>query len=585
MSDYTPLPGDRSPYKTNIAGVPHADDWDDGDSHHAPITLGSGGDSALSLDGQELTLADVLTPTEHTAIGNGSPHHAPITLADGSSGSLIGQELDLTGLVEHPIILETLSILTISSGSCTVSKDYHIIAAESGTTDDLVTINGGVDRQVLAIQADAGDTITVKHGTGNVYLNGEADFDLSGDKSLLLFYDGTNWSDLGAGGSSGVLVDHDHSGDVGDGGTFDAANLTSGSASVGDVLTSDGVGGAAWEASAAGIDPYDLDPEANGVADPGTSGSYSRGDHVHTSGSGDGDMTKAVYDIDANGVIDIAAGGTGATTAQAAIDALTNVSAATNEHVLTKDTTTGSAIFKEAASGSGDSTYTDAYASRPAASNDGDLFFPNDSFYVQRDTGAAWASWGPIFPLTPLVNDDFAWVNQGDATVSVVNGGVYLEKPAATGQSLRIRKKAVPSTPYTIDVLMIPTRAPVQVAEWGIGWRQSSDGKLAVLMFQTSVTPNVTVYSGKFTNETTWSAVYPSATLALTSWNVPPIFWRIEDNATNRIISYSWDGIHFMPWHSIGRTDFLTADEVIFYVCPNHATNKIGLNILSWKEA
>jgi len=41
--------------------------------------------------------------------------------------------------------------------------------------------------------------------------------------------------------------DHDHSGDAGDGGTFDAANLTSGASTDGQVLTSDGAGGAAWE--------------------------------------------------------------------------------------------------------------------------------------------------------------------------------------------------------------------------------------------------------------------------------------------------------------------------------------------------
>lgn len=48
----------------------------------------------------------------------------------------------------------------------------------------------------------------------------------------------------------------------------------------------------------------------------------------------------------------IADGGTGQSTAQAAIDALTNVVAATNEHVLTKDTATGNAIFKASAGGS-----------------------------------------------------------------------------------------------------------------------------------------------------------------------------------------------------------------------------------------
>ncbi|KKL20422.1 hypothetical protein LCGC14_2455620, partial [marine sediment metagenome] len=45
-------------------------------------------------------------------------------------------------------------------------------------------------------------------------------------------------------------------------------------------------------------------------------------------------------------------GGTGQTTAQAAIDSLSAVSGATNEHVLTKDTASGNAIWKVAASGS-----------------------------------------------------------------------------------------------------------------------------------------------------------------------------------------------------------------------------------------
>lgn len=53
--------------------------------------------------------------------------------------------------------------------------------------------------------------------------------------------------------------------------------------------------------------------------------------------------------------IPITAGGTGQSTAQAAIDALTQVSGATNEHVLTKDTATGNAIWK-AAQGAGSGT-------------------------------------------------------------------------------------------------------------------------------------------------------------------------------------------------------------------------------------
>ena len=67
-------------------------------AHHDPVTLGAGSDAALALVGQELTLADVLTPTEHTAIGDSAPHHAAVTLGAGNDPALalLGQELTLT---------------------------------------------------------------------------------------------------------------------------------------------------------------------------------------------------------------------------------------------------------------------------------------------------------------------------------------------------------------------------------------------------------------------------------------------------------------------------------------------------------
>jgi len=75
--------------------------------------------------------------------------------------------------------------------------------------------------------------------------------------------------------------------------------------------------------------------------------------------------------------IAIADGGTGQGTAQAAIDALTAVGVATNEHVLTKDTTTGNAIWKAATGGSDAFTVkVDAEATAGyigAASSDGVL--------------------------------------------------------------------------------------------------------------------------------------------------------------------------------------------------------------------
>ena len=87
-------------------------------------------------------------------------------------------------------------------------------------------------------------------------------------------------------------------------------------------------------------------------------------------------------------------GGTGQSTAQAAINALTAVAGATNEHVLTKDTVTGNAIWKAATGGSDAFTVkVDAGATAGyigAASNDGVL---------RTDAGLSYADGGDYVTL------------------------------------------------------------------------------------------------------------------------------------------------------------------------------------------
>lgn len=102
--------------------------------------------------------------------------------------------------------------LEISGGAITITQSKHIIAAQTGTADELDTINiaasliisaaGNTYQPMLFIQADTGDTITVKHTTGggtNISLSGGIDFTLSGEKQLFLFYNGTFWTDAGTG--------------------------------------------------------------------------------------------------------------------------------------------------------------------------------------------------------------------------------------------------------------------------------------------------------------------------------------------------------------------------------------------------
>lgn len=95
---------------------------------------------------------------------------------------------------ERRLLHEVGPVLFVASDSITVTRSYHPISPESGNTDDLVTINGGVDGMRLIIRpTSSAHVITVKR-TGNIRLDGGTDKVLSGSLSTLeLMYRGTLW--------------------------------------------------------------------------------------------------------------------------------------------------------------------------------------------------------------------------------------------------------------------------------------------------------------------------------------------------------------------------------------------------------
>lgn len=234
---------------------------------------------------------------------------------------------------------------------------------------------------------------------------------------------------------------------------------------------------------------------------------------------------------------------------------------------------------------------TDTFANL-AALQAGRVLFPSNGFSLYRDTGSLLVPWGPSFQFTEPISGDFAWVNQGSATVSTTNGGIYLEDltSASSQYQHRIRKKTAPSTPYTI------TMAFLYNADWftptgsdgcwfGAVFRQSSDGLLHLFQIKsdqaTASVPAFVLSSSKWVSAANnFSAYYDYAYVHMMG---RPVIWlRIADNGTNRICSTSSDGQNWIVQHSIGRTNYLTADEVGFSICPYAAA--CGMTLLSWKE-
>lgn len=97
---------------------------------------------------------------------------------------------------DKSVAFSGVSKAVISSGAITAFLEFHVVAAESGTTDDLTTINNGTQGKIITLRAQSTDTITVKDG-GTLKING--DFAMGGggyDSITLLCSDGTNWVEL-----------------------------------------------------------------------------------------------------------------------------------------------------------------------------------------------------------------------------------------------------------------------------------------------------------------------------------------------------------------------------------------------------
>lgn len=197
-------------------------------------------------------------------------------------------------------------------------------------------------------------------------------------------------------------------------------------------------------------------------------------------------------------------------------------------------------------------------------------------------TSGTIALGAPIHPdFTTPVDGDFAWINQGTASITVnASGGIYLFAPNATGNNLRVRKKASPATPYTVTAVMLPAMFGVASPSAGLVFRQASDGKLVSFDAQSNGTDaflGIEHWSGP----TTFSA-QPFVVKLL--YEYAPVTLRIADNGTSRLYSISQDGYNFIQVFSETRTTFMTATEIGFYVNSGSVTYSAGATVLSWVQ-
>jgi len=188
-----------------------------------------------------------------------------------------------------------------------------------------------------------------------------------------------------------------------------------------------------------------------------------------------------------------------------------------------------------------------------------------------------------VSPFTHPVDGEFSWINQGGASVDDTYGGVCLTAPAALPINLRLRVKTAPATPYVITAavlsMFIGDAGAAGGTYGGLCWRESGSGKIVGFVY---FGLNANLYVTKYTDPNTFSAVYVQQEWATRE---SFIFLRIADDGVDRTCAISENGQDWIEFHSVGRTDFLTADQVGFFGATQVAISAPHvMNVVHWKE-
>jgi len=251
-------------------------------------------------------------------------------------------------------------------------------------------------------------------------------------------------------------------------------------------------------------------------------------------------------------------------------------------HVLTKGSL---AAFRS------DSIIRDTYANRPTAGVAGRLYLETDYGLWAYDDGSNWNVFGRMWNFVPPIDSQFAWVNQQAATVTTTQDSIDLYS-AGNMNGVNIRKKAAPATPYTITAFAAFNLQPTSFYSESIGllWRNSTSGKFVT--FGVNCGQNLFFGSSQWNSPTNSNADYSG----FVGINDTPFqfLWgtgswiRITDDGTTRKGFLSNDGKNWMIFQSQTHTDFMTPDEVGFYVNAYNQSvspdNSCLFRLFSWEE-
>ena len=194
----------------------------------------------------------------------------------------------------------------------------------------------------------------------------------------------------------------------------------------------------------------------------------------------------------------------------------------------------------------------------------------------------------PFIPQTIVLPDnaDFAWVNQGSATVTVLGDGrIHLYSPQSSAANLRIRVKTAPGSPWTLSAGFQWVNVPAgggPLSHAGILLRESSTGRL--VFYGPTVNGNIVVQY-YISPTATGGDVSTEFNQSWNSLSFYPFYLRIVRTGGTLSFWFSPDGEAWLQIHSETDTDFLTSGPDQYGHNISAHLRDVTQNLFHWVEA
>jgi len=206
-----------------------------------------------------------------------------------------------------------------------------------------------------------------------------------------------------------------------------------------------------------------------------------------------------------------------------------------------------------------------------------------------------WIAMAPLSPfyqsgsiVTPTTAS-FANTYKTSGFNAVANGarGVAMLNPTGSADATCLAVNAIPSTPYTVIALGQFVGPAQNYSGWGICAVDSSNSKNVAFLYD---------MSGNGSNGTRWDYQKQSAVGTYNGdtniWNAcgqrsvnDPVWIKVQDDGTNFIAYFSYDGEFWTKLKTVSRTDYLTPTQIGIgcYGIQTQNIGQYGMYLLSYQ--